>query len=102
MGFLVFIAIIVCSIHGEIQITPKGHLESITGCPKWDDFETFYKDMDPCPENYNIDRIDPNKNYCPENCRWTDYYTQPKIEGILIEFSPIKEKLKSSRNGSEF
>lgn len=26
--------------------------------------------------NLTLDRIDPNKGYCPNNCRWVDYTTQ--------------------------
>lgn len=50
----------------------------ITMCERWYDFETFYNDMGPCPEGYSIDRIDNNLGYFPENCRWTDYYTQSR------------------------
>jgi hypothetical protein len=37
----------------------------------WDKFEAFYKDMgDPPDSHYELDRIDPNKNYEVSNCRW--------------------------------
>ena len=43
---------------------------------KWNNFDNFLSDMGERPEGTSLDRIDNNKDYSKENCRWSDAKTQ--------------------------
>lgn len=40
-------------------------------CERWHDVKNFIKDMGERPQNLTLDRIDNNKGYCKENCKWS-------------------------------
>lgn len=73
-------------------------------CDRWlgkDGFWNFIYDMEDKPENnYSLDRIDNDKNYTPENCRWTDKSTQlnNKRINIIITLNNESKTLKEWSN----
>ena len=65
----------------------------ISVCESWQSFENFLRDMGLCPyaNEGSIDRIDPNGNYAPDNCRWVLRSAQakhrrnvPLIDGLTL------------------
>lgn len=46
-------------------------------CERWNaSFEAFLDDMGPKPVGYTIDRLNPNLDYGPSNCRWAPQAAQ--------------------------
>lgn len=64
-------------------------------CDRWkNSFENFLEDMGKCPSNkYSIDRIDNEKGYNKQNCRWATNTQQQRNtrKNFLIQF---EEKTK--------
>ena len=39
-------------------------------CSAWQEFPAFFKDMGICPPGHSLTRIDTEKDFSKENCRW--------------------------------
>lgn len=73
-------------------------------CDEWNNsFLSFFKDLGYKPsKNHSLDRIDNNKDYMPENCKWSTkseqvnnrrkFKKQNKI--VLLEYNGKKQGIK--------
>lgn len=65
-----------CDTEKEANYSEYGG-RGITYDPKWKTFQGFWEDMsEGYSDELELDRIDPDGNYCKENCRWVDKYVQ--------------------------
>lgn len=75
----------------------------ISVCDEWRDNYVAFRDW-ALANGYNelstnrdctLDRIDVNKGYCPENCRWVDMITQAnnRRDNLMIEYKGISHTM---------
>lgn len=70
--------------------------KGITFDPSWESFEQFYLDMGPKPfQDYTLDRIDLNKGYNKDNCRWASPKEQARniSSNRLVEYNGISKPM---------
>lgn len=62
----------------------------ISICDAWaSSFDSFLSDMGERPEGMTLDRVDNNRGYSPDNCRWATITEQNnnKRNNVVIEFN---------------
>lgn len=61
----------------------------ITVCDRWLVFANFLSDMGEKPGGTSLGRVDNNKGYCPENCRWetTVQQARNRVNNRILEFN---------------
>lgn len=90
-------------LSGDSAKDNKYYIEKgISICERWLDSESgllnFLSDMGTCPDGFELDRIDPDKDYEPLNCRWASEQVQSENRGDYLNNTSGKKGVGLVRN----
>lgn len=60
--------------------------------PRWTDFDNFLRDMGTRPAGMTLDRIDNDRGYWPDNCRWADRRLQVHNSSRIFKIVTFRGK----------
>ena len=92
-----------CYVKKQISYPNYGG-KGIKVCDEWQDFIPFMEwayangyDENAPRGQCTLDRIDPNGDYCPENCRWVDASVQAnnKSTNVFLEYNGVVDTLSN-------
>lgn len=81
---------------------PNYGARGIKVCPEWQEFIPFMEwayangyDENAPRGQCTLDRIDPNGDYCPDNCRWVSMSVQAnnKTDNVYLEYNGVRDTL---------
>jgi len=74
---------------------PNYGARGIVVCERWQTFSNFLEDMKDAPVGLSLDRIDNNKGYSKENCRWATNTQQTRNcrSNVILEHNGAAKPL---------
>lgn len=83
------------AMHQRVKV--RDSYKNIKICPEWNEFSKFYEDMGDRPKGFTIERINNNKGYYKENCRWatTKEQNNNKSNNFIVKLRGEKRNLNT-------